>query len=92
MIHALITLLYCIVAISLKANWIAMLIPLAFYLGREIAQAEYRYIEMHGGVRSKCPWYCGLVPEAWTSKSFLDCMLPAAVAIIAIVAVNFLNG
>lgn len=92
MIHAVVTLFLCVGAVFLKLNWVAMAIPVAFYVGREIAQAEYRYIEKHGGTREKCPWYCGLVPEAWTVKSALDCLLPAAVAIIAMVAVKFLNG
>lgn len=53
-----------------------------FYFSREIAQAEYRYIETHGGFRYACPWYCGFLPESWTVKSILDWVLPAIVAVI----------
>ena len=56
MIHALLALGTCIVLILVGCNWAAMFWPAAFYLGREITQAEYRYIESHGKKRDNCPW------------------------------------
>lgn len=52
----------------------------AFFFGRELAQAEYRYIEAHGGERYACPWYCGFMLEAWTLKAVFDWFLPLVAA------------
>jgi hypothetical protein len=59
-----------------------------FYFSREIAQAEYRYIETHGGFRYECPWYCGFLPESWTVKSILDWALPAIIAAVFILVLK----
>ena len=80
MIHALITLVFCATCLFLGLPWPLFFWLAAFYLGREVAQSEYRYIEAHGGKRENCPWWCGLVPSAWTLKSLLDCLLPLAVS------------
>ena len=64
----------------------------AFYVGREVAQAEYRYIEAHGGKRDECPWYCGLLPSAWTVKGMLDWMLPVLIAIAFTLVSASING
>jgi hypothetical protein len=71
------------VAVTLIATYIYPLLGLVCagsFIGREIAQAEYRYIEAHGGKRYSCPWYCGFLPESWTFKSILDWLLPVCVA------------
>lgn len=80
MIHALIAVAFCLPCLLLGFLWPVFFWPAAFYLGRESAQAEYRYIEAHGGKRENCPWWCGLVPSAWTAKSLLDFLLPFAVS------------
>lgn len=54
----------------------------ALFAGRELAQAEYRYIKAHGGKRANCPWWCGFAPSAWDIKSLLDWLLPLATAIL----------
>ena len=80
MIHALATLAFCVPCLLLQLPWPLFFWPASFYLGREVAQAEYRYIEAHGGKRENCPWWCGLAPSAWTAKGLLDCLLPLAVS------------
>ena len=72
MIHGLIALVTCGVLYLAGFAWSAMFWPAAFYMGRELAQSEYRYIEAHGKKRANCPWYCGFCPSAWTLKGFLD--------------------
>jgi hypothetical protein len=59
-------------------NWLAAtLAPVFFYVGREIAQAEYRAIEhFYGKIRGNAPWYCGFELRAWNLKSLLDFLLP----------------
>ena len=80
MIHAGITAAICAAFFICGLPWAACIWPAAFYLGREHAQAEYRYIEKHGGKRDDCPWYCGWLPESWTAKGLMDCLLPLAVS------------
>ena len=58
------------------------LCSVVFFISREIAQSEYRYIESHGNKRYDCPWYCGLLIESWTVKGFLDWALPLILYLI----------
>jgi len=76
MIHGLITLAWCIGCVLLGAPCACFFWPAAFYLGREHAQAEYRYIKAHGGKRADCPWWMGFAPSAWDLKSLEDWLLP----------------
>ena len=78
--HALVTIIFCASCLFLGLPWPFFFWPAAFYAGREHAQAEYRYIEAHGGKRADCPWWCGFAPSAWTAKSLLDFLLPLAVS------------
>ncbi len=48
-----------------------------FYLGREIAQAEYRWIEHYGlGLRANMPWWGRFDRRVWTVHSLTDWLLP----------------
>lgn len=50
-----------------------------FFLGREHAQAEYRYIESHGGLRYSIQGileFKAFSPSVWNLKSILDWALP----------------
>jgi hypothetical protein len=61
---------------------------LFFYLGREIAQAEYRGIEgSPTKLRKDFPLLGGFFPKYWTRKAFLaDLAIPALLTItIAII-------
>ena len=80
MIHALITLAICGALYVLQCPWLAFFYPAAFYVGREVAQAEYRYIESHGKKRANCPSWCGFIPSAWTLKGILDWACPLIVS------------
>lgn len=62
--------------------WLGALFAIGYYLGREMAQAEYRVInEYYGGKRANMPWWGAFKPKAWTSKSLLDWVLPSLVVI-----------
>ncbi len=74
------TLSHCLITLAICLTGYWWLAP-SFYVGREIAQAEYRYIQAHGGKRYDCPWYCGFLPSAWTVKSILDWCLPMLIAV-----------
>lgn len=80
MVHVLITFGFIGMVICFHLpEWCIWLAP-GFFIGRELAQAEYRYIKTHGGKRANCPWYCGFLPSAWTLKSLLDWVLPLIVS------------
>ena len=80
MFHALMTLIFCILVCWIDPG--LCFIPAGFYFGREVAQAEERYIKAHGGKRADCPWYCGFLKDAWTEKGMSDWYIPAAISII----------
>lgn len=83
MIHAGVTLLVALAAGFLAGYWDAGLMAAAFYAGREHAQAEYRWIEHHGGGRrANMPWWGGFDLKVWSLKSALDWALPVVVAVI----------
>ena len=64
----------------------------AFYIGREITQAEYRVIEQfYDGKRANMPWYGGFEPRAWELKSLLDWILPTVVCLIILVIATLLT-
>ncbi len=83
MIHALLTLVWCAGCFFLGAPWPFLFWLPAFYLGREHAQAEQRWIDTHGGHRDRCPWWMGFHPFAWTAKGVFDWLLPLAVSLAA---------
>lgn len=77
-IHTFIAVLTQLLIGFITGDWLAAtLVPVFFYIGREITQAEYRVIEQfYGKIRSNAPWYCGFELRAWNLKSVLDFVLP----------------
>lgn len=62
----------------------------AFYIGREITQAEYRWISSFGeGRRANMPWWGGLDLRVWNLKSATDALGPifAALALCILVSI-----
>ena len=60
--------------------WFGALFAFGYYIGREMAQAEYRVIQKYyDGRRSKMPWYGAFEARGWDKKSMLDWILPAIV-------------
>lgn len=63
-----------------------------FFIGREITQAEYRWIAAFGdGRRANMPWWGGFDPAAWTQKALLDMLLPVLATLLVAVAVTMLR-
>jgi len=62
--------------------WLGAALASGYFLGREMAQAEYRVIEDFYGKRANMPWYGSLERRAWTKKGMLDWILPAAAVIL----------
>lgn len=73
--------------------WLGALFAIGYYLGREMAQAEYRVInEYYGGKRANMPWWGAFQIRAWTQKSVFDVALPSiAVAFVAILVALLTN-
>jgi len=64
--------------------WAGAAIGIALFVGREHAQAEYHYINAHGGSRyaTRLPAEIGcLHPRYWHMGSVLDLAVPAAICI-----------
>lgn len=90
MIHAVVTAITQLLVGFITGDWlIGAALPLGFYVGREHAQAEYRWIERFGGgLRANMPWWGGFDPKVWTLKSVLDWLLPLAAAAAVLVIVG----
>ena len=89
MLHALLAIAFQVPLGLATGYWrMAALASSSFFVGREITQAEYRWIAQLGsGKRANMPWWGGLDPAAWTSKSVLDVALPVvATAVVATIA------
>ena len=87
MFHCIVTFLFCCCL-----GWLdpaLCFVPAGFYFGREIAQAEERYIKVHGGKRSECPWYCGFLGDAWNEKSMFDWCGPVVISILFFIIYKF---
>ena len=81
--HVLITITVMIAAYLLGYSAvIAGAMATAYYLGREMAQAEYRYMSIKRINRAMAPCCMVLKREAWTVKGLLDWALPAGAVII----------
>jgi len=73
--------------------WAGALLAAGFYLGREIAQAEYRVIQAYyDGRRSKMPWYGAFEPRGWDKKSMLDWVLPLAAVLLVALFMEFYHA
>lgn len=68
--------------LTLGAWWTGAAAASAYFIGREIAQAEYRWIERFGaGQRANMPALAIFrTPDIWSEKSWMwDAALPCAV-------------
>lgn len=46
--------------------WAGAALASAYFLGREVAQAEYRWIELYGhGLRANMPWWAPFDLRVW---------------------------
>ena len=93
MIHALITIIFNIFfllflalfnnPLPVQAIYCVFFFPACFYIGREVAQAEYRYIEMFCNRQRKfMPTFAIFNKNVWNLKSFCDFLLPILVSIL----------
>lgn len=70
--------------------WLGAIAAGYFFSGREIAQAEYRWIQEFGsGKRANMPWYGGFDPKVWNLKSISDWAIPVVVVVVIGVIYTF---
>lgn len=88
--HILLAILIQLLVRIISGSWISGTIAAsAWFLSREIAQAEYRWIEQFGsGLRANMPWWGGFDPRVWQRPDpWLDWIVPtlvtSAIAILA---------
>lgn len=65
--HALAALvIQAIVGLVTRNWWLGAMLACGYFIGREVAQAEYRWIEQFGdGLRANLPWWGALDLRVW---------------------------
>ncbi|MFA5493260.1 MAG: hypothetical protein WC247_00665 [Porticoccaceae bacterium] len=91
--HSVITLFVQALFGLLFDNWvIGAVLAVCFWLGREHAQAEYRWMRLFGnGTRASMPWYGGFDPKAWDKDGLFDWLVPIVAAIVLYVVVKVIG-
>jgi hypothetical protein len=88
--HALLAVAVQAVIGLLTGNWwVGAAFGAAFYIGREHAQAEYRWIKTFGdGKRSNLPAWGGFDPRVWRGEydALLDWILPVVAVVVVATA------
>lgn len=71
--HALAALAVQVLVGLLTRNWWAgAALACGYFVGREVAQAEYRWIEHFGhGLRANMPWWGAYDPRVWDNADRL---------------------
>lgn len=60
-------LLQAAVGLTTRNWWAGAALASAYFIGREVAQAEYRWIELYGaGLRANMPWWGPFDLRVWT--------------------------
>jgi len=60
------------IGLTTRRWWAGACLTSGYFLGREIAQAEYRWIEQFGsGLRINLPWWGAADPRVWSTADQL---------------------
>lgn len=90
--HAVFALIMMVPFVLLGIPHAGVAFGIAFFLGREHAQAEERYIKANGGKRVGTPkpaeFGC-LNKKYWSTDSLLDFIVPALVCLVFLLGVLF---
>ena len=93
--HTLIALGFMSAIGLLTGSWLAgAAFGIAFFLGREHAQAEARYVKANGGDRyatPHAPALGGLRPSSWNTDSVLDFVFPIVACGLAYATTRWLG-
>lgn len=88
--HIIIVLIIQIILGLSTGNWWYGVVFSSFYLGREITQAEYRWISKFGnGLRINMPWWGPFDLKVWNKvDSLLDWFVPFSISIIVAIVLS----
>ncbi|MCX9145726.1 hypothetical protein [Erythrobacter sp. WG] len=90
--HALVALaLQALIGFATGRWWTGAAAASGYFIGREVAQAEYRWIEQFGGgLRANMPWNAVFDPRVWqTAVQVADWLGPVlATVTLALVATH----
>jgi hypothetical protein len=78
------------ISLSLRSSAAGAAAACIWSISREIAQAEYRWIELYGGgLRANMPWWGGLDPRVWQKVDpWLDWIVPSLLSILIAAALR----
>ena len=84
LVHTLVVVCGAAVGYAFSAPDLGAVCAVFFFLGRELAQAEYRWIERYGqGRRANMPWWGPVDRRVWDTHSwFWNLALPICVAAV----------
>ena len=91
--HIILAVLIVALVALLSRSWAAgALTACAWSVSRELAQAEYRWIEAFGdGRRANMPWWGGLDPQVWQKLDpWLDWLAPSFAAVAVACAAKWI--
>lgn len=89
--HALIALaLQALIGLVTGRWWAGAALTSGYFIGREVAQAEYRWIEQFGeGLRANLPWNAVFDPRVWqTADQTADWLGPLVATFAAALIVS----
>ena len=94
MSHLLLALLAQFLIGVASGRWLlGGVVVVAFYVGREFTQAEYRWIAAFGeGQRANMPLLAGFDARVWNLKSLSDFLLPLAGVVVLYMVVRVLGN
>jgi hypothetical protein len=84
--HALVALvIQALIGITIGRWWVGAALTSGYFIGREVAQAEYRWIEQFGrGLRANMPWDAVFDPRVWqTADQTADWLGPVLATLVA---------
>lgn len=91
MSHTLITVIVTLLSWFLFSNPIYGLLAVGgFWMGREHAQTESRYLKANKTNRASSPWYMGFIPQYWTKDAFINDMTLPFLASLVIYAIYYI--
>lgn len=79
------------VGLATRNWWIGAALASGYFLGREVAQAEYRWIEQFGdGLRANLPWWGAADARLWTQPAQVaDWLGPILATILVAVVIGW---
>ena len=89
--HTLIALvIQAAIGLATRNWWAGAALASGYFIGREIAQAEYRWIELFGeGLRANLPWWGAFDRAVWTRPDQIaDWLGPVLATTLVALAIN----